>query len=141
MPLDAIIEEFALLKNLDHPKIARTYEIFQDARNIYLISEPYLGGDLTTLMAKAKQNGVAVTNDWLGGVWEQVCEGMSYLHGHHVMHCDLKEPNVMISGKENFHSPNVVVIDFGCAKCFHESTQVCGTPGYIPPEVWERGFR
>ena len=31
MPLDDIIDEFALLERLDHPKIARTYEIFQDS--------------------------------------------------------------------------------------------------------------
>ena len=29
----------------------------------------------------------------------------------------------------------VVVIDFGLAKGFHDATQTCGTPGYMPPEV------
>jgi len=57
MPLDDIIDEFALLTRLDHPKIARTYEIFQDARTIYLVGEPYFGGDLTKAIAQAHENG------------------------------------------------------------------------------------
>lgn len=31
--------EFQLLKNIDHPNILRIYEIFQDEKNFYLITE------------------------------------------------------------------------------------------------------
>lgn len=52
------------------------------------------------------------------------------------MHCDIKEPNVMISGDSDWAAPNVVVIDFGLARDFRKgSTGVMGTPGYMPPEA------
>ncbi|CAK8985216.1 Putative cysteine-rich receptor-like protein kinase 30 (Cysteine-rich RLK30) [Durusdinium trenchii] len=56
------------------------------------------------------------------------------------MHCDIKEPNVMISRDADWNEPNVVVIDFGLARDFKKgSTGVMGTPGYMPPEVWTHG--
>lgn len=137
MPLDDIIDEFALLTRLDHPKIARTYEIFQDTKNIYAVSEPYFGGDLTKVTEQATANGVALTAQWYTAIWAQVCQGLKHLHSKHVMHCDLKEPNVMISGTANWSAPNVVLIDFGCAKNFRAEARGGGTPGYMPPEVWQ----
>eukprot|EP00928_Gymnodinium_smaydae_P043224 TRINITY_DN29009_c0_g1_i2.p1 TRINITY_DN29009_c0_g1~~TRINITY_DN29009_c0_g1_i2.p1 ORF type:complete len:743 (+),score=185.27 TRINITY_DN29009_c0_g1_i2:163-2229(+) len=140
-PVDDIIDEFNLLKSLDHPKIARTYDIFQDQGNIYVVSEPYHGGDLTTLVATAHQNGVAVTEAWLARIFKQVCDGMCFLHSKHTMHCDLKEPNVMVSGKDQLANPNIVLIDFGLASVFTKGAGgVKGTPGYMPPEVWQLGL-
>jgi serine/threonine protein kinase len=136
MPLDDIIDEFTLLAKLDHPKIARTYEIFQDAANWYIISEPYFGGDLIQAPQTAQANGVALTPHWYTAIWKQVVSGLKFLHGNHVMHCDLKEPNVMISGAANWSAPNVVLIDFGCAKNFCAAARGGGTPGFMPPEVW-----
>mmetsp|Transcript_69646 Transcript_69646/g.193845 ORF Transcript_69646/g.193845 Transcript_69646/m.193845 type:complete len:230 (+) Transcript_69646:2-691(+) len=55
------------------------------------------------------------------------------------MHCDIKEPNLMLK-TPSFEQPEVVVIDFGVARAMTASdATICGTPGYIPPETWERG--
>jgi len=139
-PCDDIIDEFALLTKLDHPKIARTYEIFQDRANFYTVSEPYFGGDLSTIVEKASQGGAQITEKWFAGIWSQSCQGVAFLHTQHVMHCDIKEANIMISSKGNFQNPNVVVIDFGLAQGFSAGQMAGGTPGYMPPEVWQMGL-
>jgi serine/threonine protein kinase len=138
-PLDDIKEEFLLLRKLDHPLIARVVDMFEDNAHVYVVSEPYFGGDLTALLAKARQNGVTPTVAWLGKIFQQVLQGVSYLHGQMVMHCDLKEPNVMIANDSAWHAPQIVIIDFGLAKDF-SGTGPCGTPGYMPPEVWQYGL-
>mmetsp|Transcript_73164 Transcript_73164/g.171549 ORF Transcript_73164/g.171549 Transcript_73164/m.171549 type:complete len:691 (+) Transcript_73164:6-2078(+) len=139
-PVEDIIEEFNLLTSLDHPKIARLYEVFQDHVYIYVVSEPYFGGDLTTCAQRATENGVALNQNWLAGILKQTCAGIMYLHSKKSMHCDIKEPNVMISGDTDWQNPNVVVIDFGLARDFRKGTSgVMGTPGYMPPEVWKQG--
>eukprot|EP00440_Ansanella_granifera_P000102 gb/GFBE01000112.1/.p1 GENE.gb/GFBE01000112.1/~~gb/GFBE01000112.1/.p1 ORF type:complete len:728 (+),score=143.16 gb/GFBE01000112.1/:1-2184(+) len=141
-PVDDIVDEFKLLASLDHPKIARLYEVFQDYAYIYVVSEPYFGGDLTTCGQKASEKGVKLTQSWLAGILRQVCAGVKYLHDQKQMHCDLKEANVMISGDSDWHAPNVVVIDFGLARDFKTPGpgSPFGTPGYMPPEVWHKGL-
>jgi calcium-dependent protein kinase len=139
-PTADIVEEFNLLTKLDHPKIARIYEVFQDFKNIYVVSEPYYGGDLLTCTDKAKEAGVRITEGWLAGILTQVCEGVTYLHGHKTMHCDLKEANVMVTQRGSWQAPSVVVIDFGLARSFAVGAMTAGTPGYMPAEVWETGL-
>eukprot|EP00439_Symbiodinium_sp_Y106_P080318 s307_g19.t1 len=139
-PVEDIVEEFNLLTSLDHPKIARLYEVFQDHVYIYVVSEPYFGGDLTTCAQKATERGVALNQSWLAGILKQICAGIMFLHSKKSMHCDIKEANVMISGDTDWLNPNVVVIDFGLARDFRKgSSGVMGTPGYMPPEVWTKG--
>jgi len=42
----------------------------------------------------------------------------------------------------HLHRPAIVLIDFGFLQtAAADNTMVCGTPGYIPPEVWETGKR
>merc|ERR1719414_1800257 len=55
------------------------------------------------------------------------------------MHCDIKEPNLMIKAAD-FREPHIVLIDFGIARAMADNvSQTCGTPGYIPPETWDTG--
>lgn len=137
-PLDDIKEEFVLLKSLDHPGIARICEVFEDHSNVYLVSEPYFGGDLTKMMCTAREKlGIEnVTYRWVGQVLKQVLEAVAFLHSKMVMHCDLKEPNIMMAQESDWRAPDIVIIDFGLAKDFSRKG-FGGTPGYMPPEVWQ----
>jgi len=133
--MDDIRDEFELLKKLNHPNIARVCDVFEDRANIYVISEPYTGGDLITLTKKAQENGVQLTHAWLGKVFLQILQGIAYLHSKETMHCDLKEANVMIADDTHWDAPHTMLIDFGMAKGFSGS-RFGGTPGYMPPEFW-----
>merc|ERR1719343_1218181 len=90
-PIEDITREFELLASLKHPRIARVFDIFQDLANIYVVQEPYFGGDLTDAVRKAAEAGIFVNELWLAGVMKQVVDGVDFLHENQVMHCDLKE--------------------------------------------------
>lgn len=139
-PVEELTREFGLLMTVRHPRIAHVFEIFQDFANIYVVQEPYFGGDLTTAIPTAADAGVRVDEPWLAFVMHQILSGVAFLHSNHVMHCDLKEPNVMITGKTDWHRPQIVVIDFGLANEFSATSHPGGTPGYMPPEVWDHGL-
>lgn len=140
-PVDDIVAEFDLMKELSSPRIARTFEMFQDACNVYLVNEPYYGRDLTYLIGSAISAKVNVTEKWLSGIVAQILEGLEYLHCHGVVHCDLKEANVMVAGKDDWADPSIVLIDFGLSQCFMSQDDGCsGTPGYIPPESLKTGY-
>jgi len=129
--------EFLTLQSLDHPKIQRLFDVFEDTDNVYVVGEAYTGGDLTKLTDNAQKAGVNVSPIYLLRVMRQVLEGVKYLHRHLIEHCDLKEQNVMVARDDQWNDPRIVVIDFGLSRHFKDMhMQGGGTPGYIPPEVW-----
>jgi len=140
-PPDAIREEFDVMRRLDSPFVARAFDFFEDRANVYLVNEPYFGGDLTKLVAQASEAGVSLSEDWFRGVLVQPAHGVQYINQHHLMHCDLKEANVMVANDSNWNQPHVMIIDVGLAVNFvGDTTGICGTPGYIPPETWQKRY-
>jgi len=140
-PLDDIKEEFELMRQLNSPLVARTFEIFEDRTHVYLVNEPYYGGDLTKLVANASEAGVVMTEDWFRRVFIQPVQGIQYINQQHLMHCDLKEANIMVATGGDWQHPHVVLIDFGLAAKFTgDALGACGTPGYIPPETWQKEY-
>lgn len=138
-PMEDITQEFELMMSLKHPRIAHYFEIFQDFSNVYVVTEPYFGGDLSECINKAVENRVRVNEPWLANIMKQVLAGIAFLHSNDIMHCDIKQENVMITGRD-YHNPQVVVIDFGLANAFSARSGPGGTPGYMPPEVWTMGL-
>jgi len=125
---------FALGK---HPKIGEAIEIFQDAHSYFLSMPYYDGGTLVGLKRRAVDAGVVLVEDWWKNVFCQCLEGLAYMHVQDVMHCDIKEPNIMLRSSD-LDEPDVVLIDLGVAqRATTKRTIIYGTPGYIPPEVWE----
>jgi len=134
-----LIDEFAKMHQFNDGHVAKTYECFQDSAFYYLVNEPYFGGDLTKLAKKANGNNVAMSEGWWRDIYKQCLDGLDYLHRSAQMHCDIKEPNIMIKDDDSFKSPHIVYIDFGLAQGFaKKNTGVSGTPGYIPPETWQQ---
>jgi serine/threonine protein kinase len=100
-----------------------------------LVGEAYHGGDFMTLKERAVEQGVA-SEDWFRNVFRQCFEALVFMHEQAMMHCDIKEPNLMLREK-SFRNPRVVVIDLGVCACMATSDNGMphGTPGYVPPET------
>lgn len=130
-------EEFEMLNMMAaHPSIPTVLDIFQDATFFYTVQAYYEGGDFTTLKRRA---GHLISQQWWRGIFRQCFQGLAHLHENALMHCDIKESNLMLK-KSNYHSPEVVIIDFGLLQtASSDMTMISGTPGYIPPEVWDAG--
>lgn len=139
--LEDLINEYALMKKLNNDHVAQTYEVFQDSQHFYLVNEPYFGGDLTTLAKRAHDEGLSMSEDWWRKIFWQCLDGLRYLHSEAIMHCDIKEENMMLKDAESYQQPHVVLIDFGLAEAFAStSSGASGTAGYIPPETYDTGW-
>lgn len=132
--LEELQEELAHMKAVEGTaRIARCHEIFQDSSCLYMVLDAYYGGDWAALPKKAAEANIDLTEDYYRNIFKQAFEGLSYMHLHALMHCDIKEPNLMFKTKD-LANPEVVIIDLGLAKSFSEDMSG-GTPGYMPPEV------
>jgi len=132
-------EEFEAMKLCACDRVAQAFEIFQDNQFYYMVGEAYHGGDFQTLKARANNAGVMMDESWWRGVFRQCLEGIVFMHEQAMMHCDLKEPNLMLR-TTNYHDPEVVIIDLGLSKATVGKARTGGTPGYIPPETLDRGI-
>jgi len=131
-------EEFRIMQEVTSPHVARTFDVFQDRSFFYLVNEPYFGGDLTRLVRNAMEHNVKPTENWWKSIFVQALSGLNYLHENCIMHCDIKEPNIMVTN-EDFERPSVVLIDFGLSTVFAGEGISGGTPGYVPPETIDSG--
>ncbi|KRX08237.1 Protein kinase-like domain [Pseudocohnilembus persalinus] len=126
--------EIEVQKTLDHKNIVKLYEYYEDAENIYVITEFFDGLDLVDAITQ----GDHFTESQAAEIIHQVLEGLSYSHKKKVMHRDIKPENIMVSKS----SPKQVkIIDWGFSASFQNKLQkACGSLDYVAPEVLTQDF-
>lgn len=125
-----VMYEFNLLKNLDHPSIEKVFEAYEDAANIYIVTEFFEGGDLYGRMNKDKY----FDEHKASKIAKEILVSLAYCHSMNLSHRDLKPQNVMMEDS----SLNIKLIDFGFAKYYKPDALLndqLGTPYYMAPEI------
>jgi calcium-dependent protein kinase len=82
------------------------YEIFQDDKRYYLVTELCTGGELFEEITKRtsfSEKDAAI-------IIKQVLSAVSYCHSKNICHRDLKPENILMDLKNN---SQIKVIDFG----------------------------
>lgn len=141
-----VLAEFAILSQLHHKNIVRTFELLplsnaspgpdQGQGHLYACFMEYCaGGDLHSLIV-ASSNLRAAEADCL---FKQLLRGLGYLHEEGIAHRDLKPENLLLT-----HRGCLKICDFGTAERFRFrgeedehvrfSTERCGSAPYISPE-------
>jgi calcium-dependent protein kinase len=127
-------QEIAIMKMMDHPNIIKLYESFEDRKNIYLVMELCMGGELFDRIIDAGH----FTEVQAAILMQQIIRAIYYMHENHVCHRDLKPENFIFSTKEPIEKSILKIIDFGLS-CSFKPDQVlstkAGTPYYVAPQV------
>lgn len=89
-------EEYSAMKRMQCPRMLKSEGIFQDLEFYYLATEACHGGDFATVRSRAAQQGVSCTEEWWRGIFKQCLDALAYMHANALMHCDIKEPNMML---------------------------------------------
>lgn len=98
--------------------------------------------------------------DFIRAVLRQVCDGLSYLHRNGIVHRDLNINNLLLKkpvsleSKSSIIQLDIKIADFGLALDQNQNetrpfdkkksllgkagSTICGTPGFISPEVWRQ---
>uniref|UniRef100_A0A914WCY9 Protein kinase domain-containing protein n=1 Tax=Plectus sambesii TaxID=2011161 RepID=A0A914WCY9_9BILA len=126
-------QEVAIMQKMRHPRIAQIYDAFATKKNdIILIMEVVEGGELFDRVA---DENYVLTELAVVMIVCQLCEAISYIHSHNIVHLDVKPENIMcVSQTGN----RIKLIDFGLAQYYDGSKDLllmAGTPEFAAPEV------
>lgn len=142
MSVSDIHEEVAAMDILDHPNIARLFEVYQDHMNMYLVLEFCAGGDLFESIMQAENFSEKSASHIVG----QVFQGLAHMHDRHVCHRDMKLDNLLLEGPEDreLDKYHIKIVDFGCAWVFKEGeyqSKKVGSKFYMAPEIFDRHYQ
>jgi serine/threonine protein kinase len=136
--LKRFLVEARATQELAHEHIVRTYNVFQESGNYYIVMECMAGGSLED---RLREQG-ALPMDEAVRIAAEVCGGLEHAHRRGIVHCDLKPANVLFTAGEA-RSGIAKVADFGIAHVSGEMLTrswmtpagfVAGTLPYMSPE-------
>lgn len=128
--------ELNVMKNVNHPNIVRTYDIFDTKNRLYIVLEYMPGGTLGEILKKVGR----FDEEQARTILADILNGVAYLHDKSIVHRDLKLKNILCEKKEM--PVRVKLADFGLANFVGVRTMSkvalksqVGSPHYVAPEV------
>ncbi|KAK6192048.1 hypothetical protein SNE40_003595 [Patella caerulea] len=112
-----------------HDHIIELHDWFETPTFIFLVFELCKRGELFDYLTEV----VSLSEKRTRIIMRQLLEAVLFVHDKNIVHRDLKPENILLD--DNL---NVKVSDFGFATVVNkdeELTELCGTPGYLAPEV------
>lgn len=133
---DALQDEIANLKLArEGPNIVQLYEVYEERAFCYLVMELMEGGELLEFIVEKK----TFTEKEARNSIRCVLNALAYMHDKRVAHRDIKPENLLLSDHKDLNS--IKLADFSFAKYVKKKNDcrtLCGTPGYLAPEMLER---
>ncbi|MCX5343594.1 serine/threonine-protein kinase [Streptomyces atratus] len=121
---DRLLLEGHWLRTFTHPHLVRAYETFESPEPLVVL-ETLTGETLSHLIHRLPRRPAAADVALLG---VHLCSAIHYLHGHGLLHLDLKPSNVVVD------SGHAKVLDLSVARAPGIAPPGVGTFGYLAPE-------
>ena len=127
---DHLQEEGRILAELEHPALARVYDLDVDGGRAFLVMEYIAGRNLEQYAAEEKPSPARAAE-----LTARVARGLAFAHRRGVLHLDVKPRNIVVD-----ESGRPRLIDFGLSRLRHAwsadpaESGVTGTPAFMAPE-------
>ena len=122
--------EKTIMECVNHKNVVKMFEIFQEGQKIYMSLERAPRGDLldyVRLKGPLKEHEAR-------GYFNDLCNGVKYLHHLGIVHRDLKCENLLL-----FERLTLKIADFGFARRISSGSEMsstfCGSAAYAAPEL------
>jgi serine/threonine protein kinase len=138
--IDLFLREAKLSATLDHANIVHTIDLVTAGGEYFIVMEYLPGGDLRTLLKKAKRRGKRFSPKAAIYISREVLSALAYAHAKRdfdgnalkLIHRDVSPSNILLS-----YTGEVKLTDFGIAKAATHTSlfyKVKGKIGYMSPE-------
>ena len=128
--IQKIRKEINILKRLRHKNVIQLYEIMESKTNLYIVMEYCEGKELFDYIVRHKY----LSEKEACRFFQQIIDGVEYLHLSNITHRDLKPENLLLDNKKRIR-----ISDFGLSNMSEKIDSLletpCGTPSYAPPEM------
>ena len=141
------LAEGRILARLDHPRLVKVHDLGLDEKRDmpYFAMDLVVGADGSPWTLERCRLERKPDESVIAAVYDDLREGLEYLHGQGVVHRDLKLENVLIG-----HDGRAVLSDFGVSRIFDEDLRrelsvtvtfaadkapIMGSFGYLAPEL------
>lgn len=132
-----IDRELAVLRMLNHQNIVQIYDIFDSAKETYVVMEYLAGGELLDMI----QDSDHLSERNSKQVIREVLQAVQYLHARGIVHRDVKPENILCVNRA--WPLRVKITDFGLSKFVGSGENgtdrvmrsQCGTAYYLAPEI------
>jgi len=126
--------EISIHRSLDHDKVVKFYDYFEDSEHVYIMLEVCPNQTLNEFMRRRPAKRLSEP-EAMFFIYDLIV-ALKYLHARRVIHRDLKLGNLFLD-----EDMRIKVGDFGlAAQLEHDGEKkrtICGTPNYIAPEILE----
>lgn len=131
------LQEASIQSRLRHPAIVEVFDFLEVSPGIFCMVMEYVPGkNAGELLDQGPLTPAAAI-----GIVEKALAGLEYVHSQGVLHCDFKDPNILV-GPSSGESLSVKLSDFGLARPYaaHGASSITregtisGTLAYMPPE-------
>ena len=92
---DKVKKEFQILEMLNHKSVIKLYETFESKKNILLVFELCVGGDLLIYVRKRRKLKENVAKF----IFLQILEGLNHCHQKNILHRDIKLDNILLNSE------------------------------------------
>jgi len=117
-----------------HDFIIDLVDVFESSTYIFLVFEMCANGELFDFLTSQ----VTLSEKRARRIMKQIFLAVEYCHSKGVVHRDIKPENILLD-----NNYNVKLTDFGFARLLDPGQrlyEVCGTPGYLAPELLRSGM-
>ena len=125
-----LTNEVEVLRRLDHPGVVKLLRVYEERKDVCLVLSYQPGLSLQSFFSARWP----LAEEHIRQVIANLLETLVYVHSRGVVHRDMKPENVIVEWRGQ--SLSCCLIDFGLASPLSTlKPGLCGTPGYVAPEV------
>lgn len=127
-------EELKVLQRLRHPNLIEAYDLIEHGSQVAYTMEFVSGCDLAQILKDKR-----LTPAEIDALFSQILDGLAELHGHGIIHRDLKLENILLREDGSVKISDLGLMKKQNSKGLTQAGVLLGTAPYMPPEYIRHG--